>query len=765
MSDNEIEDVSFLPGESLHRKARYEPNILQKLRLLVCNKARLAVIAIGAVVFIVVIILVAVISRSQCNCAQGSQISESPNKESPKTDQNCIATNGKKFPYKNILLPKAIIPETYQIFMHPNISESTFEGKVTITCSVDSVTDFIVFHIKDLNITELTVMELKSGTQIPVREHLECKTNEQVYVKLGTKLDVAKNSTQITVGFVGAFSDSKLQGFYKSMYKTITGEKRYIATTHFEPTDARAAFPCFDEPALKATFQLTMVRDKNYISLFNMPLKRTLPFDGGKNLVKDVYQESVPMSTYLVAFVVCDYASLTSHTKRNTKVGVYAPKDKISTAQFALDSAVKILDYYENFFGVEYPLPKQDLIAIPDFAAGAMENWGLITYRMTAILYDPAVSSAKNQQWVAVVVAHELAHQWFGNLVTMAWWDDLWLNEGFASYVEYIGSGIVKPDWQMQDQFVIDDLLEALYLDSLSNSHPISVPVHNPNEINEIFDTISYSKGSSIIRMLKNYLGEDVFKRGLTSYLKKYQYSNAATEDLWNSFSGAVQTSKAGTQLTRDVASLMDTWTKQMGYPVITLQREGSRVTAAQNRFLLYSKTKISQEFKSPYGYKWQIPFIYSISSEPQNVKKMLIKKDTESFEIPQHTNWIKGNAGMFGYYRVNYDLDNWKDLTQQLNTNHTVFSTSERAGLIDDAFMLSRAGLLNQSIALNLTQYMVNERDYLPWRTLLDNLGYIESRIETKPVYSDYKKYLLKLMKNQLAATTWEDTGLPLEK
>lgn len=765
MSDNETEDVSFLPGESLHRKARYEPNIVQKIRLIWCNKVRLTVIGVVTAMFVLTMILVGFIVRSSCTCAQESQISKSTSNESQK-NTDCIATNGQKLPYQNILLPKTVIPDSYNIFMHPNISESKFVGTVDIICSVEKETDFVVFHIKELNITELAVIDMKSGNRIPVLQQLECKANQQVYLWLGTKQPVAKNSIKIHVGFAGVFMDNHLAGFYKSMYKTKAGDTRYIATTHFEPTDARAAFPCFDEPGLKAKFQLTMVRDKTHISLFNMPLVKTVNSDKGTNLVEDVFQESVKMSTYLVAFVVCDYSSLKNTTKRGTKVGVYAPSDTIATAQFALDSAVKILDYYEGFFDVDYPLPKQDLIAIPDFAAGAMENWGLITYRMTSILYDPAISSTKNQQWVAVVVAHELAHQWFGNLVTMAWWDDLWLNEGFASFCEYIGSDIVKPEWQMQDQFVIDDLLRALYLDSLTTSHPISVPVHSPDEINDIFDTISYSKGASIIRMLKNYLGGDIFKAGLTSYLKKYTYSNAATKDLWNSFSGAVQGSSSGAQLTSDVAGLMDTWTKQMGYPVVTLKRSGNRVTVTQDRFLLYPESEIKEEFKSPYGYKWQIPFLYSVSSEPSNGKKLLISDHSVSFNIAEHTNWVKGNAGMFGYYRVNYDEQNWNKLVSQLHTNHTVFSSSERAGLIDDAFMLSRAGLLNINTSLNLSLYMVNEHDYLPWNSLLANLGYIESRIKTKPIYTHYKKYLLKkLMTNQLKATTWEDKGTTLQK
>ncbi|XP_053386790.1 endoplasmic reticulum aminopeptidase 1-like [Mercenaria mercenaria] len=760
MSDNEIEDVSFLPGESLHRRAIYEPNIIQKLRNVACNKGRAAVIATIGCLFLLVIALIAALSTGRSCKTIISEDSEKPEIPSePKNDY--ISTNGKPFPYKDIRLPKSVIPTHYQLLLHPNISQSFFSGTVKIHCDITHRTNFIVFHVKTLNITKLELQDLKKLGQIEILNWLEYKTNEQVFVKLGTRLE-AGSKVILEVDFQGDLV-KKLAGFYKSMYKTNKGEERYIATTHFEPTDARAAFPCFDEPQLKATFKLSMIRDANHISLFNMPLKNTQEY--GSGLKMDIFDETVKMSTYLVAFVVCDYQNITKSTKRDVMVRVFAPKDSIHAAHFALETAVKVIDHYEDFFGVPYPLPKQDLIAIPDFAAGAMENWGLITYRETAVLYDPTVSSARNMERVAVVVAHELAHQWFGNLVTMAWWDDLWLNEGFASFVEYIGSGVGHEDWKMDEQFVTETLLNALFLDGLENSHPINLQVDNPNQINELFDTITYDKGASIIRMLNKFLGDEVFKKGLKSYLNQYKYSNAATNDLWNSLSEAVTNSKA--DINTDVKSLMRTWTEQMGFPVITLERQkgGHKVSIRQERFLLYKQPNISTQSTSPFGYMWEVPFTYSLASKPNEVKKYLLKDASGSFEVPADITWIKGNYHMYGYYRVNYDEDGWRALIGQLNVNHSVFTATERAGMIDDAFMLARAGLLNYSIALDLSLYMVNEEDYIPWQTLIDNWKFIEHRIEDKPVYSRFKNVQLKLMKKQIEKMTWEDEGSMLDK
>ncbi|KAL5020171.1 hypothetical protein ScPMuIL_003063 [Solemya velum] len=758
MSDNEVEEVSFLPGENLNRKSYYEPSPPQRCKQLVCSQGRATAIIVIVGIFILTITIIASFARPGSFPCQDTNL-EQTTAAPVTTTPGYIATNGEVFPWKNVRLPRNIIPLTYDIFLHPNITTGIFTGKVNIVARIESPTDFLVFHAKDLNITDFSVHLRYSGHNILAKKFLEYRRNMQRYVRLEREL-ADPDEIILQIKYQGKLSDS-LSGFYKSSYKNKHGITRYLATTHFQPTEARAAFPCFDEPDLKANFSLSMVRDKDYISLFNMPLASSEPYMvGAHSYYLDKFQSSVKMSTYLVAFVVCDYANLTDKTEHNTTVRVFAPPDQIHQAKFALKAAVKVLDYYDSFFGEKYPLPKQDLIAIPDFAAGAMENWGLITYRLTAILYDEKVSSVGNKQWVAVVVAHELAHQWFGNLVTMKWWDDLWLNEGFASFVEYIGSDIVEKDWHMGEQFVIDDMISAMYLDSLKNSHPIQIHVTRPDQINEIFDSISYSKGASLVRMLQNILGEEVFQAGLIDYLQAHKFSNAETRDLWDAMTMASHTIGGV-----NVSSVMDTWTQQMGFPVVTLRKNGQTVTATQKRFLLYPQSSVEEEFVSPFNYKWYIPFNYVTSTNQKDVKRVWMNKSSVTFQVPADTQWVKGNAGMYGYFRVNYEDEMWHAIIQQLNKNHTVFSPTDRAGFIDDVFQLARAGLVQQKIALDLTEYLLHEDNYVPWRAALDNLAYIKFRLQNKPVYSKFKKYMLQLLSRLVTKLGWEDRGQHLER
>lgn len=436
------------------------------------------------------------------------------------------------------------------------------------------------------------------------------------------------------------------------------------------------------------------------------------------------------------------------------------------TAEYALKIAGRILRHYESFFGIEYPLPKMDMIALPDFNAGAMENWGLITYRETAMLYDETSSSVANKQRVAVVVAHELAHQWFGNLVTPKWWDDLWLNEGFASFVEYIGVDFVEPKWRMLDQFVVEEVQNVFKVDGLSSSHQISIPVNNPDEISEIFDHISYAKGASIIRMMNYFLTEDVFKLGLQRYLRALKYSNAEQSDLWAHLTGAQRLLGGTTNLTAiNVEQVMNSWTLQTGFPLVTLTRSYDGSGKAKLEQVRYQPFKFNQranittnglQKQEDKKQQWEIPITYTWKSDRNwqpRTRLWMHQNESDPVEIPvsmlpkSDDEWIIVNINQVGYYRVNYDLRNWNLLIDQLNKDHRQILTTNRAQLLDDIFELAKSAVLDYRFAMEATKYLKSERDYLPWDTVLMSFSYIDDMLQRTPIYGDWKDYITDLI------------------
>ncbi|KAK7804417.1 hypothetical protein U0070_017030 [Myodes glareolus] len=534
--------------------------------------------------------------------------------------------------------------------------------------------------------------------------------NEDEKVTLSFPSTLQTGTGTLKIDFVGELND-KMKGFYRSKYTTPTGEA----------TDARRAFPCWDEPAIKATFDISLVVPKDRVALSNMNVIDRKPYPDDENLVEVKFARTPVMSTYLVAFVVGEYDFVETRSKDGVCVRVYTPVGKAEQGKFALEVAAKTLPFYKDYFNVPYPLPKIDLIAIADFAAGAMENWGLVTYRETALLIDPKNSCSSSRQWVALVVGHELAHQWFGNLVTMEWWTHLWLNEGFASWIEYLCVDHCFPEYDIWTQFVSADYTRAQELDALDNSHPIEVSVGHPSEVDEIFDAISYSKGASVIRMLHDYIGDKDFKKGMNMYLTKFQQKNAATEDLWESLENA-----SG----KPIAAVMNTWTKQMGFPLIYVEAE----QVEDDRVLRLSQKKFcaSGPYVGEDCPQWMVPITISTSEDPNQAKLKILMEKPEMNVVLKNVKpdqWVKYSSAMLESL-----LPGIRDLS---------LPPVDRLGLQNDLFSLARAGIISTVEVLKVMEAFVNEPNYTVWSDLSCNLGILSTLLSHTDFYEEIQEFV----------------------
>lgn len=628
-------------------------------------------------------------------------------------------------------LPNHVKPERYQILMKPDLGAFSFSGKETIFLKITKPTQELVLHSKDLRVKNV-VLRIKNHELLIKNSRIKYdKKSETVTFEFYHKIPAG--NAELALEFEGILNN-QMRGFYRSSY-THKGKQKHLATTQFESTDARKAFPCFDEPAHKAIFDVTLMVPKNLTAISNTLPTETLPHESGYKVVK--FAPTPKMSTYLLAFIVGDFEFIEGKTERGVQVRVFVTPGKKHQAKFALEVAIKTLEFYEKYFGILYPLPILDMIAIPDFSSGAMENWGAVTYRETALLLDEKNSSASSKQWIASVIAHELAHQWFGNLVTMEWWTHLWLNEGFASYISYLAVDHLFPEWDMWTQFVVQDLNPALELDALKNTHPIEVEVGHPNEISQIFDQISYDKGASIIRMLAAYLGEDNFRKGLTHYLKKHSYSNAKTEDLWAAFEKV-----SG----KPVKKMMHHWTKKPGYPLVKVIEGTKSLKLEQARFF---SSPLSKKLKHDQT-QWMIPLSYS---DGKVKKQILFQKKTTEIKKLSHT--TKFNTGETAVVRLDYPAQMLSSLG--LLAKSKKINTLDRLGLIRDAFAMAESGNLPTTQALAFAENFQNETEYTIWTKLAGGIVEIHDLFASEGLERELKAYGLNIFEPIAERMGWK--------
>ncbi|MHB1830095.1 MAG: M1 family metallopeptidase [Candidatus Micrarchaeaceae archaeon] len=593
-----------------------------------------------------------------------------------------------------------VIPKKYTLRFKPNFTTFKYDGSEIIEVEIKARTTSISLNAAELDIKTASVVQ----DGIEQRAATKLDPSKQT-VTLALRKGV-KGSALIKIAFAGVHNDS-MYGFYRSRYNS-GGKAKYLLTTQFEAANARNAFPCFDEPAFKAVFDVSIVAGKGLDCISNMPVSRVNDF--GEALKEVKFEETPRMSTYLLYLGVGNY-DYANGSAGNTKVRVVTVPGSRAMAKLPLEYAIKFIKFYEKYFGIKYPLPKVDLIAIPDFAAGAMENWGAITFRETALLADGKSPIAVKQR-VAEVIAHELAHQWFGDLVTMKWWNDLWLNESFATFMSYKAMDAVFPEWEVKVEYLQNVINTAFIADQLRSTHPISVPVTSPGEIDQLFDEISYEKGGTVLNTIESYVGSGTLRSGLNKYLKKHSYSNATKFDLWRAIDEAAVKRHEYT----DVYAIANYWVNTPGYPVIDAKRNAKGVMLSQTRYFLLSNMSSDGA--------WPIPVDYLVDGKEH---KLLFDRKTAQIKAAKDQ-WVKLNFRQNGMYRVNYEAKDLSRLGELINGKK--ITGMDSWGIESDIFARSRSGRMPADNYLEFVGRYCLDGDHPLDASVLSHLGWIYYRL-----------------------------------
>ncbi|KAM0501717.1 hypothetical protein D7B24_004447 [Verticillium nonalfalfae] len=652
------------------------------------------------------------------------------------------------------VLPDAIRPSHYVVSLRElDFKNWTYQGTVRQVANHQVVkpTKEVVINALELKLSKasVTVTQNKSTESYESASISLDEKKQRAVIAFDQEIPASQKAS-VLIHFEGILNND-MAGFYRSKYTPAVtpaasvprdDEWHYMLSTQFEPCDARRAFPCFDEPNLKATFDVELEIPDDQVALSNMPVKDTKKTRDGFHLVS--FETSPKMSTYLLAWAIGDFEYVEAFTERryNGKqlpVRVYTTRGLKEQGRWALWHAPRIIDYFSDIFGIEYPLPKADLLAVHEFSAGAMENWGLVTYRTTAVLYDEKTSEPRYANRVAYVVAHELAHQWFGNLVTMDWWDELWLNEGFATWVGWLATDHLHPEWQVWPQFINEGMEMAFKLDSIRASHAIHVPVKDALDVNQIFDHISYLKGCSAIRMLANHLGVETFLKGVSNYLKKHQYGNAKTEALWSALSEA-----SG----KDVNKLMGPWISKIGHPVLTVAEQPNQISIKQSRFLSTGDVKPQDDETT-----WWIPLELEGKKGVKGITSIALEKK-EDIITDIDSEFYKLNSGASGFYRVNYPPERLLQLGKQLDR----LSIEDKIAIIGSAGDLAFSGNGTTAALLSFIQGFSKEDNYLVWSQVLDSIASVKSVFgEDEVIKKGLQAFTLKLIDEAVGKVGWD--------
>jgi aminopeptidase N len=625
-------------------------------------------------------------------------------------------------------LPKNVVPRHYYIRIRPNLQSFTTAGQEVVHFEVLTPADEIILNTVDIKIVHA---ELGAETDTKVTSEVD-PARQTTRFKFPKTL--APGTYRLSLVFEGRINE-EAQGLFYEKYQTASGEKIMLGT-QMEPADGRRMFPCSDEPAFRAIFELTVFLPKNFKAVSNMPIQRETMGTNGLNEVS--FAPTPPMASYLVALAAGDFEEITDQVD-GVQIRVITTEGKSGQGRYALAASKKLLAYYNDYFGVKYPLPKLDHIAIPGGFTGAMENWGAITYSDDTLLYDPKTSSPQTQRGIFITVAHEMSHQWFGDLVTTAWWDNLWLNEGFATWMETKATDHFNPDWELLLTSTADKSA-VMSSDARRTTHAIQQPVENESQANDEFDSVTYQKGGAFLRMLEDYLGPELFRQGIQRYLRARSFSNATTADLWDALEQA-----SG----KPVRALSAAWTEQPGLPLVNMKTE-----CVQNKQVVELKQeRFTVQDPDAEPLRWQIPIGLSAAGRPGKATQFLLKDKSASVTLADCADVLKANAGDTGYYRVSYAPALFEKIRASLNA----FSPADRLNLLDDSWAMVEAGRASTADYFGLVSALKGERTLAVWNQIAGTLGMIDDLEQAQPGRGAFRNYACALLQPELQRLGWE--------
>jgi aminopeptidase N len=609
------------------------------------------------------------------------------------------------------------VPDHYDLTLTLDGPKRTFAGSVTITGSLTQQNSAVKLHAKDITIASATIDGNEARFELGKDDELSLTVDK-----------FTAGTHTVTVTFSGKINDH-MHGLYPCYYEH-EGIKKELLATQFESHHAREVFPCIDEPAAKATFDLHLSAPKGQVALSNMPVKEQS--DAG-SMQTTTFDTTPRMSTYLLAFVVGDLQKKSGNTKSGVEVNIWStPAQPLAGLDFPLDIAIRCIEFFDEYFGTPYPLPKSDHVALPDFSSGAMENWGLITYREIALLADPQTTGISSRQYIARVIAHELSHQWFGNLVTMQWWNDLWLNESFAELMMYLSVDVLEPSWNSWLDFNTEISISALRRDAIDGVQAVKVDVNHPDEISTLFDpSIVYAKGGRLLRMIQHYIGDEDFKKGLQSYFAKYAYQNTVGDNLWDELSAA-----SG----KDITSIMNTWINQSGYPVVSISRADGELTFEQQQFFIGPH--------EPSTKLWPIP----LDGDGESIPKLMNEKSlTVAITGP-----VRLNVADSAHFITHYDELSYQALIDDISNG--TLDANGRIQLLNEATLLVRGGIMSSDELLPLIAAYKDESSEQVWGMMSIAIGELRKFIEdNEAAEKKLRAFCAKLAKKQYDRLGWD--------